>query len=219
MLHWQFPIIYIFSISLKFGACYITGHFFSFKKNGFLLFSWLFEWNFKFPQQNINHSKTGTGDKKLSEELYFKMNWGSRTIKPWITVIIVPCTINPQIITPWTISPATIPTYDDCSLKTTPRHLPTSITAPRQLLLSIRTTPTYNYSNDILELFNILVESPSTKSANISESSLLDHRNFPNDLRFRNIKELQNFNKTKKLYEVLNYSLNPYRTEFILLKY
>ena len=99
------------------------------------------------------------------------------------------------------------------------RQLPTSITAPRQLPLSIRTTPTYNYSNDILSLFNILVESPSTKSANISESSLLDHRHFPNDLRFRNIKELQNFNKTKKLYEVLNYSLNPYRTEFILLKY
>ena len=65
---------------------------------------------FQIPATKINQSETGIGDEKLSEELYFKMNWGSRTIKPWITVMIVPCTMNPQIITPWTISPPTIPT-------------------------------------------------------------------------------------------------------------
>ena len=38
----------------------------------FLSFLLLFWWSIEFPQQNINQSETGIGDKKLSEELYEK---------------------------------------------------------------------------------------------------------------------------------------------------
>ena len=36
----------------------------------FVFFIYFFGWSIKFPQQNINQSEIGTGDKKLSEELY-----------------------------------------------------------------------------------------------------------------------------------------------------
>ena len=63
---------------------------FSSKKMCFYNFHDFFRWNIKFPQQNINQSETGIGHKKLSMELYYKMYLGSRTINPWIVVIIVP---------------------------------------------------------------------------------------------------------------------------------
>ena len=40
------------------------------KKSVFVFFIYFFGWSIKFPQQNINQSEIGTGDKKLSEELY-----------------------------------------------------------------------------------------------------------------------------------------------------
>ena len=96
VFHWQILITCIFSISLKFGACYITGQwgefrvmntilclhilfwyvFFLFfvlffiKKICFYHFHFSFWWSTKFPQQNINQSETGIGEKKLSVELY-----------------------------------------------------------------------------------------------------------------------------------------------------
>ena len=93
VFHWQLFITYIFSVSLKFQACYITGqwgeftvknatlhvlilfwHFFLFliKKLCFFRFHFFFLWSIKFPPQNINQSETETGDKKLSVQLYTK---------------------------------------------------------------------------------------------------------------------------------------------------
>ena len=78
---------YIFSVSLKFGAYYITGQWGEFIKKCyvillyaflafffllflvkfvFLLFSFLFWWSIKFPQQNINQSETWIGGFQLS---------------------------------------------------------------------------------------------------------------------------------------------------------
>ena len=91
VFHWQFLITYIFSLFLKFGACYITSQwgrvqskqcYFIFtytflecfscilsKKFVFLSFLFLFFflwWSNKFPQQIINQSETRSGDKKSS---------------------------------------------------------------------------------------------------------------------------------------------------------
>ena len=91
MFHWQFLIIYIFSASLKFRACFITSQqgefigkitasyfhkilwrFFVFyqKMFVFIYFISFFWWSIAFPQQNINQSETGIGDKILSVQLY-----------------------------------------------------------------------------------------------------------------------------------------------------
>ena len=92
VLRWQFLITYIFSVSLKFQACYFMGqwgeftvknttlylnilslHFFFVfhqKKLCFYRFHFFFWWNTKFLQQNINQPETGIGDKKLPVELY-----------------------------------------------------------------------------------------------------------------------------------------------------
>ena len=92
VFRWQFLITYIFSVSLKFQACYFMGqwgeftvknttlylnilslHFFfcfSSKKLCFYRFHFFFWWNTKFLQQNINQPETGIGDKKLPVELY-----------------------------------------------------------------------------------------------------------------------------------------------------
>ena len=66
-----------FSVSLKFGACYITGQWCEFRiKNAFfVLFHYkisvfFFWWSIKFPPQNINQLETGIGGPKLSVELY-----------------------------------------------------------------------------------------------------------------------------------------------------
>ena len=85
MFQWQILINFIFSVSLKFQACYITSQWGEFSvKNALLrlhihavfhqkicvfiiLFFW---WSIKFPQQNINQSETEISDKKLSVELY-----------------------------------------------------------------------------------------------------------------------------------------------------
>ena len=96
MFHWQFFITYIFSVSLKFGARYTTGQWGEFiVKNAILCLHKLFEhfavvfhqkmhvfifylvyflfwWNIKFLQQNINQSETVIGDKELSVERYVK---------------------------------------------------------------------------------------------------------------------------------------------------
>ena len=85
------PLLY-FSVSLKFGACYITGQWGEFRvKNATLCFHLLFWdfpccfspynlglyhfhfflwWSIKFPQHNINQSETGIGNLKLPVELY-----------------------------------------------------------------------------------------------------------------------------------------------------
>ena len=92
VFRWQFLITYIFSVSLKFQACYFMGqwgeftvknttlylnilslHFFFVfhqKKLCFYRFHFFFWWNTKFLQQNINQAETGIGDKKLPVELY-----------------------------------------------------------------------------------------------------------------------------------------------------
>ena len=92
VFRWQFFITYIFSVSLKFQACYFMGqwgeftvknttlylnilslHFFFVfhqKKLCFYRFHFFFWWNTKFLQQNINQPETGIGDKKLPVELY-----------------------------------------------------------------------------------------------------------------------------------------------------
>ena len=90
MFHWQLHITYTFSVSLKFGACYIMCQWGEFRiKNAiiclyllirlFLLFFviklvffslLLFLTKFKFPQQNIDLSETGIRDQNLSVELY-----------------------------------------------------------------------------------------------------------------------------------------------------
>ena len=91
VFHWQFLITYIFSVSPKFRACYITGqwgeftvknatlylnilswHFFAIFHQNICVFikSFLFWWSVEFPQQNINQSETGIRDKKLSVELH-----------------------------------------------------------------------------------------------------------------------------------------------------
>ena len=92
VFRWQFLITYIFSVSLKFQACYFMGqwgeftvknttlylnilslHFFFVfhqKKLCFYRFHFFFWWNTKFLQQNINQPETGIGDKKLPVELY-----------------------------------------------------------------------------------------------------------------------------------------------------
>ena len=89
-----------FSVSLKFGACYITGQWTEFRtktatlclylffwyffcyfstKNLFLNkidliyhFYFFFWWSLKFPQENIKQSEIGIGDKKFSAEHIFK---------------------------------------------------------------------------------------------------------------------------------------------------
>ena len=91
----QFLITYIFSVSVKFGACYIRvsgasseyrrlfyvciyyfRFFFSFfiKKLCFYYFHFFSWWSIKFPQQNINQSETRIGDEKLSVELYVNID-------------------------------------------------------------------------------------------------------------------------------------------------
>ena len=91
VFHWQSIITYIFSVCLKFGACCIMGQWDEFRpmkaavsEHIFLgLFTcflstkiclnyiyFCFWWSIKFLQQNINHSETGIGDKKLPVELY-----------------------------------------------------------------------------------------------------------------------------------------------------
>ena len=96
VFHWQFLITYIFSISLKFRACYIitdqwgeftaknatlylhvlSWHFFVvFHQKICVLINFIFFWwSIKFRQQNINQSKARIGDKKLSMELYVIVN-------------------------------------------------------------------------------------------------------------------------------------------------
>ena len=91
VFHCQFLIFYIFSVCLTFGACYITGQFgvirvkndtfclyvlfwhflmFFIKEFVFLSLSFLFFDEVSNFRNNINQSKTGIGDKKLSVELY-----------------------------------------------------------------------------------------------------------------------------------------------------
>ena len=91
VFHWQFLIIYIFSVSLKFRAYYITGQWREFSINNATLclhilydifflpfikrlcfdhFHFFFWWSIKFTQQNINQSQAGVGDKKLSLKLH-----------------------------------------------------------------------------------------------------------------------------------------------------
>ena len=95
MFHWQFLIIYIFSVSPNFRTCYImvqwdeftvkyaalclqilSWHFFVLffyqkkKKKCFHNFYFFFWWSNEFPKQNIKQSETAIGDKKLSVELY-----------------------------------------------------------------------------------------------------------------------------------------------------
>ena len=79
--YWQFLITYIFSVSVKSRACYITGQWGEFTvKNAtlylhllswhFFVVSFFFWWSIEFTQQNINQWETEIGDKKLSVELY-----------------------------------------------------------------------------------------------------------------------------------------------------
>ena len=90
LLHWQFLITYIFSVSLKildhvsFGQvhskeCYFIFAYtflafccccFSYKKMCFHHFHFFFWCSIEFLQHNINQSETRIGDKKLSVELY-----------------------------------------------------------------------------------------------------------------------------------------------------
>ena len=85
VFHWQFLATYIFYVSLKFRACYITGQWDEFTlKNASLYLHVLscfffccflskkkcFWWIIEFPQQNIKQSETGIGDNKVSLELY-----------------------------------------------------------------------------------------------------------------------------------------------------
>ena len=91
---WQFLFVYVFSLSPRLGASYITGPWGEFrvistalyllillllllflllfftKRMRFYQFYFFFRWSIKFLKQNINQSKTGIGDKKLSVELY-----------------------------------------------------------------------------------------------------------------------------------------------------
>ena len=84
VLLWQFLITYIFSVSLTFWACYITGQwgefrvtihilflafFYCFHQKNCVLIKFFFWWSIKILQQNINHLENGTGNKKLSVEL------------------------------------------------------------------------------------------------------------------------------------------------------
>ena len=96
VFHWQFLITYIFSMSLKFQACYIitdqwgefavknatlnlhvlSWHFFVFHQKICVLINFIFFWwSIKFRQQNINQSEARIGDKKLSVELYVIVNF------------------------------------------------------------------------------------------------------------------------------------------------
>ena len=43
---------------------------YTFSALGFYHFGFIFWWSIKFPQQNINQSETGIGDKELPVELY-----------------------------------------------------------------------------------------------------------------------------------------------------
>ena len=92
LFQWQFLIIYIFSVSLKFWACCIkhqwgeftvknptlhlhilSWHFFCLSsKNLCHHFHFFFWWGIKFPKQNIKQLETRIGDKKLSVELYVR---------------------------------------------------------------------------------------------------------------------------------------------------
>ena len=56
--------VYVHFFVLAFSCC------FSSKKLCFLSFSLFFWWSVRFLSQNINQSKTGIGNKKLSVELY-----------------------------------------------------------------------------------------------------------------------------------------------------
>ena len=69
-IHWQFLIIYIFSVSLKSGACYITGQWDDFRVNNAIVYLQRHFWHFfvfhqkycfyhfHFSFMNINQSKT-----------------------------------------------------------------------------------------------------------------------------------------------------------------
>ena len=91
VLHWQFLVTYIFSLSLKFGACYITSQWgelrvknailslqvlflvfwllFFIKEFVFLSFSFLFLIKYQVCATEFNQSETGTDDKNFSVEL------------------------------------------------------------------------------------------------------------------------------------------------------
>ena len=75
VLVWQNNTTSSFSVSLKFGACYITGQWgeFKIKKatlcfHSFFFFFFFIWWGIKFLQKN----KKGLGGTKLSVELYVK---------------------------------------------------------------------------------------------------------------------------------------------------
>ena len=101
--HAQSLVTYIFSVSLKFGACYISQwgelrvknatlclHLFfgivsccfSSRNWCFYHFHVFFWWTIKFSQQNINQSELGISNKKLSVELYgeLQLSWRNCTI-------------------------------------------------------------------------------------------------------------------------------------------
>ena len=87
VFHWQFLIPYIFSVFLKFRACYIrsqqgeltiknaTLYLHILSSTFFCCFLSFYQFQFyfwriiKFPQQNINQLKTRTDDNKLPVEL------------------------------------------------------------------------------------------------------------------------------------------------------
>ena len=78
---------------------------------------------------------------------------------------------SPQIITPWTTSPD-ISHLGQLHPRIISEQLPPRIIAPGHLPWTIST---YNYSRDILGLFIILVEFPSTKSVHVT-SLILSQR-------------------------------------------
>ena len=98
---WQFLMTCNFSVSLKFGSCYITGLLHqiccccfssqNLRFHHFYFFFFSFFWqNIKLRQQNINQSETRTGDKKLSLDC--------------ISVII----LLPLVISFWLIGPTSV---------------------------------------------------------------------------------------------------------------